>query len=255
MAIRAEQVNVQQISFGVLEDSSYVKSQKQACINHKNQKLLIQTPYFLTETYGVPRAGEYYQTLKSRAFFKMPLCDDRREFPLEVDYDAIMTFHQKLVEIDEMMSSNDTKTKLFGDKADKYEYMPIVRQPQVSDDDDEAQKKYYRPAFCKFKLDLAFDSEVPKFRLFDGSSGKRVEVKMNSFEDALKYFKFLTRHRMIVHVFKIYAGKTAPTGEKRKYGLVLKATAIEAINNVSVEDPMKKLLDIFDDAEENVMEP
>ena len=214
MAIKAEQVNVNQISFGALEDSSYVKSQKQAFINHKNQKLLIQTPYFLTETYGVPRAGEYYQTLKSRAFFKMPLCDDRREFPLEVDYDAIMTFHQKLVEIDEMMSSSEAKNKLFGDKGDKYEYVPIIRQPQVSDDDDEAQKKYYRPPFCKFKLDLAFDSEVPKFRLFDGSSGKRVEVKMTSFEDALKYFKFLTRHRMIVHVFKVYAGKTAPTGRR-----------------------------------------
>ena len=98
MAVKAEQVSVNQISFGALEDSSYVKSQKQAFINHKNQKLLIQTPYFLTETYGVPRAGEYYQTLKSRAFFKMPLCDDRREFPAEVDYDAIMTFHQKLVD-------------------------------------------------------------------------------------------------------------------------------------------------------------
>jgi len=200
MAVKAEQVNVNQISFGALEDSTYVKSQKQAFINHKNQKLLIQTPYFLTETYGVTRAGEYYQTLKSRAFFKMPLCDDRREFPVEVDYDAIMTFHQKLVEIDEMMSSSETKNKLFGDKADKYEYVPIVRQPQVLDEDDENQKKYYRPAFCKFKLDLAFDTEVPKFRLFDGSSGKRVEVKMNSFEDALKYFKFLTRHRMIVHI-------------------------------------------------------
>ena len=60
---------------------------------------------------------------------------------------------------------------------------------------------------------------------------------------------------MIVHVFKIHAGKTAPTGEKRKHGVVLKATAIESINKVSVEDPMKKILDIFDDAEENVMEP
>ena len=56
-------------------------------------------------------------------------------------------------------------------------------------------------------------------------------------------------------LFKVYAGKTAPTGEKRKYGIVLKATTVEAINKVSVEDPMKKLLDIFDDAEENVMEP
>ena len=173
MAVKAEQVNVQHISFGQLEDSTYVKSQKQAFISHKNQKLLVQTPYFLTETYGIPRAGEYYQTLKSRAFFKMPLCDDRQEFPAEVEYDAIRSFREKLLEIDEMMASSETKNKLFGDKGDKYEYVPIIRQPQVSDDDDEAQKNYYRPAFCKFKLDLAFDSEVPKFRLFDGSSGKR----------------------------------------------------------------------------------
>ena len=41
----------------------------------------------------------------------------------------------------------------------------------------------------------------------------------------------------------------------KNYGIVLKATAVEAINKVSVEDPMKKLLDIFDDSEENVMEP
>ena len=109
MAVRAEQVNVQHISFGQLEDSSYVKSQKQAFINHKNQKLLTQTPYFLTETYGVPRAGDYYQTLKSRAFFKMPLCDDRQEFPAEVEYDAIRSFRQKLLDIDEMMVSNETK--------------------------------------------------------------------------------------------------------------------------------------------------
>ena len=109
MAVKAEQVNVNQISFGALEDSSYVKSQKQAFINHKNQKLLIQTPYFLTETYGVPRAGEYYQTLKSRAFFKMPLCDDRQEFPAEVEYDAIRSFREKLLEIDEMMAISETK--------------------------------------------------------------------------------------------------------------------------------------------------
>ena len=31
--------------------------------------------------------------------------------------------------------------------------------------------------------------------------------------------------------------------------------AVEAINKVSAENPMKKLLDIFDDAEDEVAEP
>ena len=83
------------------------------------------------------------------------------------------------------------QNKLFGDKSDKYEYVPIVRLPPASDEDDEAQKKFYRPPFIKVKLDLAFETEIPKFKLFDGSSGKRVEVKMTPFEDALKYFNFL----------------------------------------------------------------
>jgi len=256
--IKPEQVKISQIAFGALQDSTYVKSQKHAFITHNNQKLCIQTPYFLTETYGAPRAGEYYQTLKSRAFYKMPFCFDRREFADEVDYDAVAVLHDKLVEIDALMSSAETKHKLFGEKnAEKYDYVPIVRQPQVSDDDENVeQKKYYRPAFAKIKLDLAFDTEVPRFKLFDSSSGKRVEVQMKSFEDALKQFRFMTKHRMSLNVFKVYASKTAGTGEKRKYGLVLKATAVEAANKTSVEDINKKVLDIFlgDDEEDNVMD-
>ena len=147
MASRTEQFNVKQISFTALEDSSYVKSQKQAYISHRNQKLLLQTPYFLTEAFGVPRAGEYYNTLKSRAFYKMGLCDDRQEHPLDVDYDAIKSFREKLLEIDELMTSAETKNKLFGDKGDRYEYVPIVRFPPALDEDDDAQKKFYRPPF------------------------------------------------------------------------------------------------------------
>ena len=77
-------------------------------------------------------------------------------------------------------------------------------------------RKYYRPAFCKFKLDLAFDSEIPKFRLFDGSSGKRVEVEMTSFEDALNYFRGMTKHRMIIHIFKNLRRKNGASWREEK---------------------------------------
>ena len=120
--IKPEQVKISQIAFGALQDSTYVKSQKHAFITHNNQKLCIQTPYFLTETYGVPRAGEYYQTLKSRAFYKMPFCFDRREFADEVDYDAVAVLHDKLVEIDALMSSAETRHKLFGEKIIVFKY-------------------------------------------------------------------------------------------------------------------------------------
>ena len=53
----------------------------------------------------------------------------------------------------------------------------------------------------------------------------------------------------------VYAIKTAGTGEKRTYGVVLKATAVEAANETSVEDINKKVLDIFLGDEDNVMDP
>ena len=218
--IKPDQVKISQIAFGALQDSTYVKSQKHAFITHNNQKLCIQTPYFLTETYGAPRAGEYYQTLKSRAFYKMPFCFDRREFADEVDYDAVAVLHDKLVEIDALMSSAETKHKLFGEKnAEKYDYVPIVRQPQVSDDDENVEhKKYYRPAYAKVKLDLAVETEIPRFRLFDSPIGKRVEVQMKSIEDALKQFRFMTKRRMILNVFKVYASKAAGPARNENTG-------------------------------------
>ncbi len=71
MATKANEVDVNLFQVGRLEDSSTVSSQKIAWINYETskKKLHIQTPAFFTETYGIPRAGPYYPTDKSRAFF------------------------------------------------------------------------------------------------------------------------------------------------------------------------------------------
>ena len=71
MATKATNVDVSLFQVGRLEDSSTVSSQKIAWINYdtNKRKLHIQTPVFVTETYGIPRHGPYYQTDKSRAFF------------------------------------------------------------------------------------------------------------------------------------------------------------------------------------------
>ena len=38
----------------------------------------------------------------------------------------------------------------------------------------------------------------------------------------------MTKHRMAIQFSKLYAMKTASGGEKRKYGIILKAFAVEA---------------------------
>ena len=71
MAFKANDVDVNLFNIEHLEDSTNVSSQKIAWINSGTNrgKLNIQTPVFVTETYGIPREGTYYQTDKSRAFY------------------------------------------------------------------------------------------------------------------------------------------------------------------------------------------
>ena len=155
MATKPADVDISLFQVGRLEGSGAVSSQKLAWINYEpnKRKLHAQTPIFVTETYGIPRQGPHYQTDKSRAFFKLPFCHERAPQSDEMDYGAMEQFYKKLAEIDNHFGSEEFKLKLFGDKmANKYEYQPIARHPESSNDGEEevnerTKKEYYRPPY------------------------------------------------------------------------------------------------------------
>ena len=76
MTTRFELLDIENIVVGPLQESSFIPSQRIAWLssNTTNSRLLVQSPEFITETYGIPREGPFYTTAKSRAFFKMPCC-------------------------------------------------------------------------------------------------------------------------------------------------------------------------------------
>ena len=246
--IRPSALDAKNLVIGPLADNDFVKSQRWATLFYEepNKKLLLQTPHFLAETYGIPRAGPYFPDAKSRAFFKLPFCHERMLFSDEVDYDAIAEWHEKFLELDQYLSGQEVRVKLFGEKsADKYEYQPLVRAG-CDPDDEEVAIKHYRPPFAKVKLDLKHDTEVPKFKLFDVADGKRREVQLTQFDDALKYMRHMTKHRFIIEFSRIYAMKTSAGSEKRKYGVVLKAYAVECANKKNAAAEVIDV-DLFDD--------
>ena len=246
--IRPSALDAKNLVIGPLADNDFVKSQRWATLFYEepNKKLLLQTPHFLAETYGIPRAGPYFPDAKSRAFFKLPFCHERMLFSDEVDYDAIAEWHEKFLELDQYLSGQEFRVKLFGEKnADKYEYQPLVRAG-CDPDDEEVAIKHYRPPFAKVKLDLKHDTEVPKFKLFDVADGKRREVQLTQFDDALKYMRHMTKHRFIIEFSRIYAMKTSAGSEKRKYGVVLKAYAVECANKKSAAAEVLDV-DLLDD--------
>ena len=185
------------------------------------------TPEFITETYGSPREGPYYKTDRSRAFFNMAFCREFKQYNDEIDYAEIEAAHNKLKEIHDYLGSGEFRLQLFGEKnADKYEYQPIVRTIVELED----TENYFRPPYAKFKLELAYDDDSPTFKVFDKKDGVRTEVVLNSFKESLQFIRYMTKHRMVINFSKLYAMKTSSGNEKKKYGITLKAVAIECSN-------------------------
>ena len=75
MVLKAHELEVQHIQFGKLEDNSLVQSQKLAFISYKEPKarLVVQTPEFLMETYGIPREGPFLQPPEGSSLLQAPL--------------------------------------------------------------------------------------------------------------------------------------------------------------------------------------
>ena len=175
--IKVLDMDLSQMMFSNLEDSPFVKSQKTAHIYYgkEGNLLTIQTPEILTESYGIPGESQYYNTIQSRSFYKLPFCFDRKQYENEVDYSLIKLFHDKLLEIDNYCNTDEFRTKLFANNANKYEYQPIVRFPS----EDDVNNQYYRPPYIKVKLVLDQISSKPYFSVFNNLDGKResIEVK------------------------------------------------------------------------------
>jgi len=242
--IKFNQLDVSKIVFTKLEDNPRVKSQKIGYVRYKasddddEMQLKVQSPEIDAEAYGIPREGPYYPDAKSRAFYKFPFCHERKQY--EVDYDSIEQFYNKLIEIDEFCNTDEFRKQIFGEKtANQYAYQPLVRIPEIDEDEDEEPKvdkngqPYYRPPYTKIKLDLEYSadpenaSNKPTFALFERKDGKRMKVELNSFDDMLNYIKFRSKLRFIVSFSKIYAMKTKSGTEKKKYGITLKASHVE----------------------------
>ena len=96
-------------------------------------------------------------------------------------------------------------------------------------------------------MDLAYNDDAPAFKVYVKKDGVRTEVALNSFKEALQYIRYMTKHRIVIKFSKLYAMKTSSGNENNKYGIVLKAIAIECSNNTAPKS--NSCLDLFDDDE------
>ena len=86
--VAKSKLDVADMQFSELSDSSRVSSQKISFITYKGMNMMMQTPTLITEAYGVPRKSAFYKEDKDRSFYTLPFCHERKQQE-DVNYDHI----------------------------------------------------------------------------------------------------------------------------------------------------------------------
>jgi len=206
-------IDVARISSTELQENERSKGQRIAYPRYhhpvlgENQALMMQFPWIRLETYGVPRAGEYFKSDADRSFVKVPLNSSIPE---------VATLIEKVKELDAYFASEDFATKLLGKKWNKYTYQPIYRETNVQqgDDSDEegAAKKdvEVKLPYLKLKIDTEYGSNAIKTQVFRSETvdGKRVRTEVTDLaclDDFTKLVSYQSNFRPITRLVKFWA--------------------------------------------------
>jgi hypothetical protein len=222
-----------ELKFTEIKDNDRSKGQK---IAYPELQEFIQGPWIKLDSYGVPRAGDFYKDEASRCFIKTPLNQVEPE---------IKKFSDIMKDIDKHLSNDTFKGKLFAKHATKYQYQPIFRLPQEEDDDEtkkDAKKKYGpKQPYLKFKIDTTYPDNGIKTQVFKSvmKNDKRERsliANIKTIDDFAQNVCWMSRIRPIFRIVKLWA--QAPNKKDPTYGITLKLIKIE------VEPPMNMKMSI-----------
>lgn len=227
--------NASDLTFTKLEENSRSKGQLISYSRYdptnsgKDGALFLQSPWFRLFTYGVPRLGEYYKTDADRSHLRLPF---------DLTDPDVLSFVNKIKDIDTKFSDSDMMQTMIGKKYNKYKYQTIYRegQDQVNDDsDDEAEKVNKnappRPPYMKVKLDTTWPDNEVKTQVFLSEldrNNKRIRTKLDNIktiDDFANAVKFLSNVRLIIRPVKYWAHQA--TKKDPQCGIVWKLVKIE----------------------------
>lgn len=228
--------NASDLTFTKLEENSRSKGQLISYSRYdptnsgKDGALFLQSPWFKLFTYGVPRMGEYYKTDADRSHVRVPF---------DLTDPDVLSFVNKIKDIDTKFSHVDMMQSMIGKKHAKYKYQTIYRegldQNKDDDSDDETEKVNKdtppRPPYMKVKLDTTWPDNEVKTQVFLSEldkNNKRIRTKLDNIktvDDFANAVRFLSNVRLIIRPVKYWAHQA--TKKDPQCGIVWKLVKIE----------------------------
>lgn len=227
---------------------SYNTSQYISFPRYKDELPTFRAGWLQFTSGGIPKLGEYYKSDENRDFVKVPLIEEKHLpepykgnpfTPEELLYRRLTIqtcaeLRRGMTEIDRYIIKN--KSKILGKFAEKFEYQPIVRTPQKSDDLDEEKEgmEVEKPDYMKFKLMTNFETKELQTAVYTceeiDESGKAIntmKTDVKTVTDLCEYHNFLCVSRYIFRMVKLWAARNAnkDTG-KRMFGVSFKICQI-----------------------------
>lgn len=221
MTMKFSDIVPSKLAFTEVEENTRSKGQRIAYPRYDGDKpLLIQMPWVMMDTMGVPSICEYYPDDSKRDFVKIPLDQNVPE---------IKELTEKLMALDEHVGSTELREKLFGDKASKYEYQPIIRTQEEQETKKDAKfKRPHYPYYMKVKLDTTYPDYKIKTEVFlsEMKEDKRTRTKVDlSTIDEMAKQVWLHKIRAVIQGVKLWA--QPPNKKSAGYGLTFKMKRVE----------------------------
>jgi hypothetical protein len=119
-------------------------------------------------------------------------------------------------------------------KKQRWVYVPLVREPQDDEDDDQSKVKSNKPRFkyCKLKLDTTFPEGNVVTPVFVRENGVPECVDVKTVTDLTEHFQWNCTSQFVIMMNKAWAAKAADA-DVRKYGCTMKAMQMEIVDRPS----------------------
>lgn len=171
-----------------------------ATIKYEDKSIYIGTDNILITSYGIPQIGSFCRSDRERSYIKIGFD------PYQSSCTELENF---LLSIDNLLSSDEIKSTLFGENKQNYKYNPIVRRK-----DDLLN-------YCKIKLKTGGKNATEII-----NDDKRINVFTIS--DIANCVKFRTNNRFVIGFQHIWMNKNRSLADgKCSYGVSLSMIRIE----------------------------